>query len=547
MQDGIFSSGVHSHYVLSGEFLIHIFRMKDEKVRVKIIALRKKGMGASTSLDIGFKIFGIGIVDNKIKRVLDMNLARLGWNQEKGNLFLMDFVYDLRDENAARAYNQILSSTYKFKNMRVLNPFLNHRDLEDQLISDLTLTNEIFEEDQKSSPDKRRVDRVFKGSNEFEKESSGFKFGFNLAKWSKDSTYTDNQISFVDRNNQKHHFYFPHHTVTSDQKLLFGFSKTSTTRNYFALWPTDENGESADLSRHTKVSTDPLDGSEVRIEKLPSANQKGPNVADFKDFGMNYEWTDKRMWGFQHEEFKKFIQRNVRSEIFDQIKWGDWAEDKLRHNVRFFFQAIIHKVGIGEMVQADKSNLHSRLQNFMLRVPLPPVQNRNSNDVSQTQQTWQDENAHSLRVMTEGLEEALSGELEMKDRERIKKLMDLRSNTAFEELGTGFLMDLLDRSKLGEQISLTLHMSAKDTKPLHFEYGNHQLEELYKELQYVQGVLGNRSHDMRILNQQVANEQGNPKPGNSDYGTGEEISPEEFIEKRSNEESEKPDISNLQN
>lgn len=545
LQDGIFSTSGNTHYLLSGEFQIHIFRMKDDKVRVKIIALRKRGKGASTSVDMGFKIFGMGIVDRKIKSILDMNLVRMGWDKKKGNLFLMDFVYDLKDQESAAAYDQILSSTYKFKNLRVLNPFLKHRDIKDQLISDLTLTNEIFEKDRKASPANRRVDRIFKGSNEFENETKGFKIGFNLVKFSKDSTSSENQISYVDRDNKKHNFYFPTHTVTKERKILFGFSRTSTTQNYFALWPTDEQGESRDLSRHVEIIDDPR--GEIRIEKLPPLGEENVDRTDYKDFGMAYDLKDKRIWGFEARDFKKYLQRNIPDHIYSQIKWGDWSEDKRRYNARFFFQVIIHKVGIGQM-STNKGNIKSRLNQYMQSVPLPPVtQSGNANDNPNETKTWQDQEAHSLRKMVEGLQDALSTRKELDDRGRIKKLMDLRSNTAFQELGPGFLISMLEKDRLHEQISITLHMSAKDIQPLDFKFGDNELEELYKELQYVQGVLNNRSFDMRLMKEESAAGQRIVGPANMESGEGgnREGDPAELFEGPVNEETSQPDVSSL--
>ena len=105
--DGVFGAGVHTHYLLSGEFQVHIFRMKDDKVRVKLIALRKRGKGAGAHAGVEFKIFGIGFLDKQIKKFVGLDLASVGINKENGNLFLLDYTFDLKDEPSSKAYNQI--------------------------------------------------------------------------------------------------------------------------------------------------------------------------------------------------------------------------------------------------------------------------------------------------------------------------------------------------------------------------------------------------------------------------------------------------------
>ncbi|MBT3786632.1 hypothetical protein HOF92_16780, partial [bacterium] len=298
--DGFLSAGAHTHYLLSGAFQIHLFRMKDDKVRVKLMALRKRGLGASASADIDFKIFGIGLVDRRIKRFIGVNIADLRYDKETGNLFLMDFIFDLKDSQSRKAYNQILGSTYKFKNLKILNPFQSHKEISQQLISDLTLTEDIFKEDREKPVERRRVDRIFKGSNEFERKSKNFKLGFKLIKYSKEQAYTENQISFVDREEKKHHYFFPTHTVVKKNSFLFGFAKSSTVMNYFALWPTDKDGRSLDESRHITVSKDPLDpDGDILISKLPPLEGASGDSPDYKDFGMSMDRKDKRMWGFE--------------------------------------------------------------------------------------------------------------------------------------------------------------------------------------------------------------------------------------------------------
>ena len=522
--EGVFGAGINSHYLLSGEFQAHIFRMKNDKVRVKLIALRRRGKGVGATAGVEFKIFGIGIIDKKIKRFVDLDLARFGLSKEHGNLFLLDYTFDLKDEPSRKAYDQILSSTFKFKNLKILNPFKSHKEVGDELITDLTLTEEIFKEDREKPEAERRIDRIFKGSNEFERKSSNWKLGFNLIKYSKENIYTENQISYTDRDDKQHHFFFPTHTVIKKNKFLFGLSKTQKVINYFALWPTDAQGRSLDPAKRLMS----LESSQNELGQ-PLGYFDDEGGPDFKDFGMSMDVKDKRMWGSEQKYLKEFFMRNIPGWIYDQIEWGEWNENKKRYNVRIFFQAIIHRVALGDLQRSVRSGLKHRLDTFMDTVPLPDPRSSNTNDW-EDDETWQEQNSWKLRKMVKGLDEALTEESAMSDKQRIKKLMELRKNGAFQELGLGFLISLLDHRSLNKNIYVSLHASAKDTKSVDFEFGDHELKELYKELQYVQGVLNNRSFDMRLVKEQTETGQKLSGPAPHDLHDGEE-GPEPEIKK----------------
>ena len=183
----------------------------------------------------------------------------------------------------------------------------------------------------------------------------------------------------------------------------------------------------------------------------------------------------------------------------------------------------------------------------METVPLPKVHDSGSTKKHGPKPTWQSQNAWGIRKMIKGLDEALNAEYMLTDKERIQKLMELRSIDAFQELGAGFLISLLDSRSLSKHISITLHASAKDTQTLDFEYGDHELKELYKELQYVQGLLNNRSFDMRLLKeeqdsaQRIGSASLSTDQGEDREGEGNE----ELDEGPLNEETQSPDVAGL--
>ena len=63
-----------AYYLMTGRYTIQVFRMKNDKVRLKLIALNSKAKGVSGGAEVDFKIFGISIVDKQIKKLVDLVL-----------------------------------------------------------------------------------------------------------------------------------------------------------------------------------------------------------------------------------------------------------------------------------------------------------------------------------------------------------------------------------------------------------------------------------------------------------------------------------------
>ena len=59
-------------------------------------------------------VFGIKILDNQLDKMLERDLAQYGYSYDPGAQFIVDYVFDLSNDKAAEAYNQILNSNFKF-------------------------------------------------------------------------------------------------------------------------------------------------------------------------------------------------------------------------------------------------------------------------------------------------------------------------------------------------------------------------------------------------------------------------------------------------
>ncbi|MCO4783197.1 MAG: hypothetical protein KC646_12805 [Candidatus Cloacimonetes bacterium] len=459
-KDGVFSGGAYSQYLLSGEFQIHLFRMKDQKIRMRLIAHRKKATSGGVNIKADFKIFGMSLVDKQIKKLIDLNLLKMGISKEQGDLFMLDYIFDLKDQNAKVAYNSVMASALKFKKLKVLNPFLGNKDLKDSLIADLTQAENLFKADKDKKT--RRVDRVFKGLNKYDRKTSNIKLGFNLIRFDRKTSYTENHISHFDKNEKQSNYFYPTYSKQNKRKFLWGFSKYSRNFSVSALLPTNDKGEVQELS----------------------------------DYGTSMDIREKRVWGWEQKQAKRELERAISPKIFSNIAFGDWEDEKKRRNTRFFYQIFFHKQALQSWSRFSLDELKQRLKAYLETIPLPAVHD-NNDDYGDA--TWQDKNSFSLRRMTKKLYEIFQAPNNHKDfKNSILQLLKLRKNIAFETIGNGFLISLIPQKNLEDEVYVSFRWSAKDTKAIKFNYGNNPKSSLYHELEYVQSILNDRSYDMNL-------------------------------------------------
>ncbi|MCK9224080.1 MAG: hypothetical protein M0R46_14235 [Candidatus Muirbacterium halophilum] len=243
---GISVSG-NVYYTIAGEFRINILRLPEDKVRVKLVGLRKKGHGAGVSAGYGVNLFGIKVLDKQIGKFLDTNIFRVDYSDIDGQNFSVDYVFDLKDENAKNAYDSLLSSNLKFNVAKTANPFNKDKIAAEEFFNDADKAERLFQQDLGLSENKRRVNRLFKATNFFEQKNFNAKIGFNLIKFSWGKNYIENRLAVYNDNNTIKTFFIPVMNVNSDSKFLFGYYKEGENKNFYSLLPTDNEWNVRDL------------------------------------------------------------------------------------------------------------------------------------------------------------------------------------------------------------------------------------------------------------------------------------------------------------
>lgn len=453
------------NYVVSGEFTVHVYRLDETRVRLKLLSKRGYSRNLGLSVNQSLNIFGVRILDKAVNRLYDNNLGSISGGIHPGGQFVIDYVFDLKDERAQKAYNQILSSTYKFKDLLVIDKLTDASDLKDKLISSYELADKIFEADK--NKEKPSVERIFKGFNDFDGHHRGFKIGVIVASYKKDFTFTESNLSFINDNNETAEFFYPLYGEYRETKIGGSIleNKEQMNKNFFSLVPT-----------------------------------KGGIYANQNpDYGLTFERRDRKFTKEEQKLVYKFIRAQIPDSRLNQIDLTKWADELTKKEVRIFYQIILKDEAFDYLATLDKKHILNALN-----VYLKDRRKISSGDPDAALQRLADWFFITKQIRAEQVNH-LADELvdiftnkTYTNKHRATELVQLRENLIFGKIGVGFLASLLPQKVLDSGSFVRLEMFAKDYPSIKFTSGNLEYKELYEQLNAIQMRLSNRSYDMRL-------------------------------------------------
>ncbi|MBC7538843.1 MAG: hypothetical protein H7281_08480 [Bacteriovorax sp.] len=460
------NTGVYS--ILSGEFTIQVFKLDETHVRLKLITKRGRDSGGSIGSGLGFNVFGIKVLDHQIERLFEKDLVQYGYSYNPGAQFIIDYVFDLKNKEAQEAYNHILNSSFKFKDLIVAD-MINAKDLKDKLISSYEKADELFEADQNLNPKDRRVQRIFKGFNSYSGHTRHLKLGFVISNYTKDRTFTDSKITFIDKREKNIEFYYPTYSkyIESHFGKLFFDLKDQSFQNNFGLIP--------------KFN------SEVSTTKNP-------------DIGLTFERKDRFFTTSEQRSVERFMVTQIPAVIAKHIDLSQWRDGVKKLDSRIFFQLVLKSQGFPYLKNIPLEELKKKLLLYVQKKSKIHVIDETDDDLKvEKLKSFLFINRYIEKERLMGLAESLTKILNNPNSEEmLKKLVGLNEFGVFDKIGVGFLISLLPQDKLEDLVYLKLEMIGKDIKPISAEVGTLNYRVLYNELTQVQSRLSNRGYDLRI-------------------------------------------------
>ncbi len=455
-----------THVMVSGEFLIHIFRMPDNKLRLKLISSQGKGFGMGGKLEMGrgLDIVGFKYIDRRIKSIIQVKPFSVDASRGRNELFMLDYIFDLNQSAAVQAYDDLMGKKSRFKDIALINPFESRKKMEESLLNDVSTIEDIAFEDRNLDSDQRRIDRVFRGSNSAVVSRTKFKLGFNFLRVEAGAHFAQNRVVFYNRDQEEQKFLLDTFSTTSDLKLLFGLFGDKTTDGSNILFSSDDSWKPNKFIALTQ-------SKEIKMKTVSKGD---------------------------YQRIKKYVQKLIPPTEFARIDWKNWNFEKGdKVNGYFKTEMFFQPSALRSMPRMDSKKVNKLITSYILATGRPTVRPSNKPvGSSRPGGFWIEAYEQDLMWISRYLSNVVG--TSTTSEERYLAFKRLKSFPLWQERGQGFLLSLLPEENRDKMISYEMTFSAKGADAIHFKFGSFAEEELYRSLMYIQSLLDNRSYDLRM-------------------------------------------------
>lgn len=460
--------GASTHVFISGEFMIHLYKMPQNHMRMKIIAIRGKGAGADGNIRFGqgVDLIGFTLIDNRIRDLVDLEPFSIGTGKANHDLFMIDYVFNLNDPSAAQSYNAVMKKKLRFKDVEISNPLADDEKLRNAIVTDIDSAEGIVHADKGLKASERRVHRIFKGANSLVSTRAHIKLGINLAKYEKGFNYGHNKVISTDLNEVQRRYLLDNFSIFSKSRLLFGFYGEENVSNTSLLYSAD---------------SDFKPGRFIALMLAQESKMRNFNEKDF-------------------QEIRDHVKSILPGRQYSQIDWKHWDFSKgTLSNGYYREEAYFEPQAIALIPMKDRSGIEKSYTRYLLEsgrprsiprfgVPLDP-RRYGSN--------WIEVYRDDLSEISIHLEIIFSSRTTPE--QRYESYGKLRKIPLYRETITGYLINLLPSNDLERLMTYKLVLSARNANTVHFEFGKFEDNDLYESLIYVQNIINNRSYDLRLL------------------------------------------------
>lgn len=239
-------------YFLSGEFDIQIFRMSENLIRLKIIAVNDKTHGWFG----GVKLFTHDPATSLIvEKILDDRVYTGSTTDRNTDLYLGDYVLNLDSEVSRNLYDSIVAQKMKIFNVALVREYLSatqfvkdRQQFNKNLFADLSRFNEIAAEDKNLANSQKRVIKIINAENHTEADETTSTFNLiRLVKYTKNSNSADAKIAVVGDQIDAKENYFLHSVGENSKFSLFGNWKKEKRSQLNLLFKADAFGNKTSI------------------------------------------------------------------------------------------------------------------------------------------------------------------------------------------------------------------------------------------------------------------------------------------------------------
>jgi len=474
---GPFAINGATHALISGSFLVHLYKVDPDHIRVKLIALHEGDAGASGGLGLAqqIKIIAMKVANAHIERAWDVDLGSKSKDFDLSDLYMIDYVLNLRDPRVAAAYNNLMQKKALLKSAEMLYPLKEQTVLEKSLVTDFSEFEELYHQD-KDKPEKdRAVNRLFKGSTITSTLKNNLSFDISFLRFDYQTFFARNRITTFDSDEKQVHYLFDTFSTYKDRNMPFHL----------------------------------MDRTESINSNLLFTATPGFDPVRFVGLFMNREIRAQSLSQSGLEDIRTHLRNTLPARIFQQIPLNTWDLSK-NEAVNVFFRHEIYfpPDAVKAIPFSDTAGLKRKYQDFLKSLPkvnaYPMYQGQitasgseegsNTNDYYTTVTERYDQD---MDFICSQISLAFDPKADVSI--RYNSFLKLKNNDLFQETGAGFLIYLLPQDRLNELIGYSLTLTGQDHEKISFLFGAPTEDDLYRSMLYIQNLLNSRTVDLRLL------------------------------------------------
>lgn len=456
----LWSANLGGSYLVDGAYQVYIIRQDQDHIRFKVLA--RRGRDLSLGLRVGwsgeFDVFKVSALDRQLKRQVNPEPLKVAFHDTNAQVFLVDYVLNLRDPMVARAFDTVVRKMGTFENIRLASPFRDTTELEQALLLDLSPLEELYRSDSQNG-DVSRIVRNLRTSSRQDGRSAGIDFGNKILGFEYDATSSTSRMTLRNSDDSLERYLLRSYDRTFDGHFAWSFSRLFQKKSFEMLLKAND------------------DFSELKAINVVQTLEK----------------KDKKLKYSEYLQIKKGLKKLLPLVVFEKIPFHLWEHQSQQalENFGLRSQIVLNprlildspKMSPDEIVELYRSYIAQKgfaARDFYSDVPHGRGGKR----------TAEEQYRFSLRNIADRLSRASDPTLP--DLERLENFMSLRLNSLFAQTGLGFLLTLRPE----QSVRYDLNMSANSAR-IDFAIGDSSIADFYRKLLSIKAALEDDGLDLR--------------------------------------------------
>lgn len=423
--------GLRSGLLLRGEFEAQIMKIDANNVRLRILVSKGKGRQDRLKVQAPIEIFSLSTLGGVgIKPYAQILREKL-----KGSMTVSDLVFNLDTAQGAAAFDSVLSQAFSLKDALMPTPFF---------ATDLGPIYKLAKADQGKSPGQRRITLVSTMQSSFDsrtkKRDLGIKaevLGVGIRLISKKRETHNNQITtqVVDANGN-----------VTNANLSSSSKASGNLQVLFGLIG----------SKETKV------GSTAVLAMLDQNNQPTGEI----NFIVSQDLLDSKFKASEQKHMILLLQNRMSYNFAQRLNIAQRLDSREVRNAVISTRVIFSNKALNQISGKSAAQLTDAIKAY-----------------ASGSQEWINNRSKDITEMAKLLELGLSRGASLKA--RTEALTDLRDNKAFRDIGTGFMMWMMNPAEVESTVAVKLYMQASGRNPTELQIGTITNPEALAALQLV--------------------------------------------------------------